>query len=98
MTEFQGWLSKSKKGCSYAYCKCCDKDIKIVSGKEAISKHGKSQSHEKACQSMPKQQILDNMFPNLDKRKQLEEDTKTGNMSIFFSKILFVFIFCFKVR
>ncbi|KAF9821521.1 hypothetical protein SFRURICE_014285 [Spodoptera frugiperda] len=55
--EFPGWLQDSRKGESYAYCKSCNKDINITSGKDAIKKHSSSQAHSvssKNIKSQPK--------------------------------------------
>lgn len=43
--EFLGWLQESRKGTNHAYCKSCNKDINITSGKDAIRKHSLSKAH-----------------------------------------------------
>lgn len=50
--EFPGWLQESEKGPSYAYCKSCNKDINVTSGKDALKKHKSSQMHSVSSNSI----------------------------------------------
>lgn len=53
LPQFRGWLNPSRKTSqkslstkNSAYCQCCDKEINISSGVDALSKHASTQSHK----------------------------------------------------
>ncbi|XP_044766248.1 uncharacterized protein LOC123322369 [Coccinella septempunctata] len=53
--EFPGWLQVGRKGINSAYCKICNKDINIASGKDALRKHSSSQGHLASSKSLKAQ-------------------------------------------
>lgn len=55
--DFPSWLEESFNGTNYAYCKLCNKQISITSGKDALKKHRSSRVHlqsEKSLKSQPR--------------------------------------------
>ena len=76
--DFQGWLSKSKKGGNYAKCKCCDKDIIITSGKNALFKHSISVVHKTKVKSLLRQPTLTSFTAAGSTKAILEKDIKKG--------------------
>lgn len=52
--EFKGWLQKSKKGSTYAFCKICNKDL--TCGKSELLRHSKV--HTNKAKQFQKQQTL----------------------------------------
>lgn len=52
---FKGWLVKSNKGRSFAKCKLCNKDINVISGKDALLKHSKGKFHSTKCKNVSSQ-------------------------------------------
>lgn len=55
LPEFKGWVQKSKKGSEFALCWCCNKDIKVASGKDALIKHSLTDIHKSKSSSIAKQ-------------------------------------------
>lgn len=49
--RFKGWLSKSKKGTTYCYCKACNKDF--ICGKSEIEKNAKGVARQQTLTDMP---------------------------------------------
>ncbi|GLV33569.1 hypothetical protein CBL_20284, partial [Carabus blaptoides fortunei] len=54
--EFKGRLQPSKKGPSYAHCKCCNKDF--ICGKSEIEKQSKGKNHTIKVKNLFSQQSL----------------------------------------
>lgn len=61
-SQFASWIAPSKKGALYAFCKCCDKDIKVSSGRDALSRHLKSQQHLKTSRTILSQPKITDQF------------------------------------
>lgn len=77
---FKGWLKKSEKGFQYAKCSSCDKNINIISGKDALMKHNNSATHQTKLKAISKQPTLEafaTAAPSI-----LEEEVKKGNYFI----------------
>lgn len=86
--EFPGWLQDSCKGESYAYCKSCNKDINITSGKDAIKKHSSSQAHSVSSKNIKSQPKISSF--TVTKTQKSDILVKQGN---FFS-YLFYYLHC----
>lgn len=78
LTDFKGWLTSSRKGNDYGYCKCCAKDIKVVSGKDALFKHKKSTVHQDKSRSLSRQPGIRALLSDVSANKKLESDVKEG--------------------
>lgn len=91
--EFRGWLSESKKGRKFAKCKCCDKDINVTSGKDALIKHSIGQFHLKKAQTIAKQRTLTSFVAGGSSAKKLDDDIKEGKIRTFDIRNLLVPIF-----
>lgn len=87
--EFPGWLQDSRKGESYAYCKSCNKDINITSGKDAIKKHSSSQAHSVSSKNIKSQPKISSF--TVTKTQKSDILVKQGN---FFS-YLFYYLHCY---
>ncbi|XP_050518311.1 uncharacterized protein LOC126892716 [Diabrotica virgifera virgifera] len=58
LPEFEGWLQKSEISVQYATCKCCNKNINITSGKEALIKHNSSNGHKEKYDTLSNQSLI----------------------------------------
>lgn len=92
--EFPGWLQDSRKGESYAYCKSCNKDINITSGKDAIKKHSSSQAHSISSKNIKSQPKI--LSFTVTKTQTSDILIKQGNffLVIYFTTYIFI-LFCF---
>lgn len=57
--KFKGWLSASKKGEYYFFCKACDVDCK--GGKSEVERHAQSTKHKKCASSIKSTPTLTEM-------------------------------------
>lgn len=74
--QFRGWLRRSKKGPTYAYCKVCDKDL--VCGKSELLKHSQYNTHRIKAKVTP-QRTLTSML-GFQKNINLENQVKTAEI------------------
>lgn len=73
--QFKNWLTQSKKGELYFYCKTCNFNGK--GGKSEIGKHASTGNHKKLCASSKNQQTLFSM-PSISNATSLDNDVKQG--------------------
>ncbi|XP_063230874.1 uncharacterized protein LOC134535624 [Bacillus rossius redtenbacheri] len=79
---FTGWLSISKKGEGYAYCKACMCDLSAsAAGKVEIEKHSKGKKHLTNVTAVSKQHTLLDM-PSMNKKIKLETQVKEGEIRL----------------
>ncbi|CAG9839822.1 unnamed protein product [Diabrotica balteata] len=76
LPEFVGWLKKSTKG-ELAFCKSCNKDINIKSGKDSIIKHSNTNIHKQKCNAIATQRPITRFMKTGISSKTLEESSKT---------------------
>lgn len=77
--RFKGWLTKSKKGNTFCYCKACNKDL--LCGKSEIEKHAKGKKHQFNARSTIQQQTLLSM-PSLQQQTALKRKVKEAEIRI----------------
>ena len=58
------WLSHSRKGDCYAYCKVCNKVFRAQRGLKDIKRHGSTESHIGLAKSNVGQQTLSKTWSN----------------------------------
>lgn len=76
--EFKGWLQKSRKNEQFAYCKCCDKEINIKSGKDSLIKHCSRNMHKEKCKQIANQQSISSFMKPVASGSQ-QHEIKEGN-------------------
>lgn len=74
---FKNWLTNSKKGKLYFYCKSCDFNGK--GGKSEILRHASTQKHKKLVETSKNQQTLFSM-PKVIGATSLENSVKKGEL------------------
>lgn len=74
---FKNWLTRSKKGELYFYCKTCNFNGK--GGKSEIGKHASTGNHKKLCASSKNQQTLFSMA-SISNATSLDNDVKKGEL------------------
>jgi hypothetical protein len=77
--EFKGWLQPSKKGITFAHCRCCNKDF--VCGKSEIEKHSKGKNHLSKVKSLLKQPTL-TALPSVSRANLLTTKVKTAEIKL----------------
>lgn len=58
---YKGWLTVSKKGSLYAFCKLCGSDILVKAGKTQLDKHAKSKKHIDSCKTLLRQPTINSL-------------------------------------
>ncbi|CAH1995712.1 unnamed protein product [Acanthoscelides obtectus] len=79
--RFTGWLIKSQKGKNFGFCKACNKDINISSGKDSLIKHTQRKIHEQNVKSIKSQPSM-TKFVTDTKRRQRAQDTKEAEIRL----------------
>ncbi|XP_030752333.1 uncharacterized protein LOC115879579 [Sitophilus oryzae] len=80
-SEFKNWLAPGKTD-TEGYCKVCQKNISVSSGKLQLVRHQDSEAHRKKCKSVKKQPTLTSLIKTGKERTSLDVATKRADLYI----------------
>lgn len=80
LPSFKGWLKRSTKGSSFAYCSACDVHLSLTAGKRDIQAHAKGKKHAKNCSAVKQPSVLH--MPSVSGRKKLDDAVKESELRL----------------
>lgn len=83
LDQFQGWLTKSKKGEEFGFCKPCGMDIGVGNGgKHDLMKHRGTVKHTNKCKRLTGQQGIAQAFASTSREDSLANKNKQAEIRL----------------
>lgn len=83
LEPFKSWLTRSKKGEGFGFCKVCGCDVAISNGgKFDLTKHKSTSKHVTKCKVMVGQKSISESMPSTSKETNLANQIKEAEIRI----------------